>query len=457
MTRINVDFSQKVGSIKKMNAVNNGPLPVVEERAVSNFEAFQKLHIPYARTHDASFCAAYGGEHSVDVNFIFPYFFADETDPKSYDFQLTDEYLQTMIAAGTEPFFRLGSKIEHWSKKYNTKKPEDFDKWARICEHIIAHYTEGWANGYNWNITYWEIWNEADGRPDDAPPEKKECWGGTMAEYFDFYVTVAKHLKARFPHLKIGGPACCSVAEAWRGFRLVAKPWVVGFLQSVRDSGAPLDFFSWHGYLNRTEDFTLAAKIARETLDRYGFTSTESILNEWNFLYNWSGDAFLETIKAISGIRGALFNAAMMIDCQNAPVDMLMYYDARPTVFNGMFDFYTQQPLKGYYPFFAFNRLAELGAQVKASCKCRHIRVLAAEGNDKKGIMIAYYPSTRVSYFIRKRNFRDRKIVLPFPEEPKVYLLDENHDLTETTDYVYDGKTLTVTIKQLSMLYIETK
>ena len=457
MTRIKVDFSQKIGPIKAMNAVNNGPLPIAEERAVNNFDAYRKLRIPYARTHDASFCSRYGGEHTVDVNFIFPYFSADETDPKSYDFQLTDEYLKTMIDAGTEPFFRLGSKIEHWSKKYNTKKPEDFFKWARICEHIIAHYVDGWADGYRWNIAYWEIWNEADGRPDDAPPEKKECWGGTMAEFFEFYTIVAKHLKNRFPHLKIGGPAVCSVASAWRGVHLVAKPWVDGFLRFVRDNNAPLDFFSWHGYLHRTEDFTLAAKVARTTLDKYGFTSTESILNEWNFLYNWSGDAFLETVKAITGIRGAVFNAAMMIDCQNAPVDMLMYYDAQPGIFNGLFDYYTQAPLKGYYPFVAFDRLAKMGTQIKASCKCPHIRVLAAEGKDKKGVMIAYYPSTRVSYFVRKRDFRDRKITLPFSEEPKVYLLDKDHDLTETTDFVYDGKKLTVTMKQLSLLYIETK
>ncbi|MBO4540025.1 MAG: hypothetical protein J5781_07075, partial [Clostridia bacterium] len=64
MTRIKVDFSQKIGPIKAMNAVNNGPLPIAEERAVNNFDAYRKLRIPYARTHDASFCSRYGGEHT---------------------------------------------------------------------------------------------------------------------------------------------------------------------------------------------------------------------------------------------------------------------------------------------------------------------------------------------------------------------------------------------------------
>ena len=40
--------------------------------------------------------------------------------------------------------------------------PKDFRKWAQICEHIIRHYNEGWADGHKWDIRYWEIWNEAD-------------------------------------------------------------------------------------------------------------------------------------------------------------------------------------------------------------------------------------------------------------------------------------------------------
>ena len=48
--------------------------------------------------------------------------------------------------------------------------PKDYAKWARICEHIITHYTEGWADGFNYKITYWEIWNE---------PENIQMWQGT--------------------------------------------------------------------------------------------------------------------------------------------------------------------------------------------------------------------------------------------------------------------------------------
>ena len=52
--------------------------------------------------------------------------------------------------------------------------------------------------------------------------------------------------------------------------------------------------------------------------------------------------------------------------CQDAPVDMLMYYDARPgTIFNGLFDIYTFAPRPAYYALFSWADLRDLGTQVK--------------------------------------------------------------------------------------------
>ena len=86
----------------------------------------------------------------------------DENDPANYIFEPTDEYVKRTVAVGTEPYYRLGASIEH-GFKFGTRPPKDFNKWARICEYIIAHYTEGWANGFTHDMLYWEIWNEADG------------------------------------------------------------------------------------------------------------------------------------------------------------------------------------------------------------------------------------------------------------------------------------------------------
>ena len=455
---INIDFTKKIGPIKRMNAVNNGPLPMTEEYTRTNFFDYKALRIPYARTHDAAFCDAYGGNHTVDVNFIFPNFNADENDPRSYDFQLTDEYLKTMIDAGTEPFFRLGSKIEHWSKKYNTLPPADFGKWARICEHIIAHYVEGWANGYRWKIDYWEIWNEADGARDDAPPSAKPCWGGTMAEFFRFYEIVAVHLKKRFPNLKIGGPATCC-PDYSRGLVVKLTPWIENFFKYMSSHKVPIDFFSWHTYTPQIENIVASSKRVKKGLIKYGYDKTENILNEWNYIDGWSGNEFFTSIRSITGMKGAAFIAGAMCGCQNTPLDMLMYYDARPSVFNGMFDYYTQKPLKGYYPFLIFSKLVEMGKQVDVTCHDRHLYVLAAAGNGKKGVMISYYPSPLIYRPTRrKEDAPDKKITIRFDgKDPKVYLLDEYNDLTETNLYTFRENKLTVTMKPLSVLYIESK
>ena len=72
---------------------------------------------------------------------------------------------------------------------------------------------------------------------------------------------------------------------------------------------------------------------------------------------------------------------------------MLMYYDARPTVFNGMWDYYTERPLKGYYPFLMFSRLYELGTSVAVESDAMPQIWAAAAKNDagEKAIMLSYF------------------------------------------------------------------
>ena len=199
METIKFDLSRNDGKFKIMHAVNNGPVHKrhAKDQWSSNMETYMELKIPYARNHDAAFCATYGGEHTVDISAIFPDFDADPYNPDSYDFVCTDEYTLVTLDAGTETFFRLGQKIEHYIKKFNIFPPKDFQKWAVICEHIIRHYNEGWANGYNLNIKYWEIWNEPDLDRDDVA--YKRTWAGKKAQFFDLFEVAAKHLKKVLP------------------------------------------------------------------------------------------------------------------------------------------------------------------------------------------------------------------------------------------------------------------
>ena len=71
MTNVKINFQKSVGRIKPMHATNNGPIyKVGEGMRITNLDAFIEAGIPYARNHDASFEATYGGEHTVDVHVV---------------------------------------------------------------------------------------------------------------------------------------------------------------------------------------------------------------------------------------------------------------------------------------------------------------------------------------------------------------------------------------------------
>ena len=371
---VTVDVAKELGPIKPMHAVNNGPTvrkPGGDQKN-GNFDEYRALRIPFARTHDSINCVP-GGAHTCDIRAIFPDFDADENDPRNYDFVFTDHYLDNIRRAGAEVFFRLGQTIEHGPKKYGVLPPKDNAKWARICEHVIRHYNEGWGWGLDtahttvnvswsnqFNIVYWEIWNEPDLDPSDVePPKNPRCWGGTVTNFFRLFETTAKHLKGKFPRLKVGGPAICGNFE-----------WGRRFLGYCRDRDVPLDFFSWHVYATEPRQIADRAVLARKILDDAGFVNVESILDEWNYVKGWTDD-FQYSLEVESGMfaqKGAAFIAGTMVDCQSKPVDMLMFYDARfSTGMNNLFSRPTYQPMKGYYPFYAWSKLVDCGTQVSCT------------------------------------------------------------------------------------------
>lgn len=369
---VTVDPAQELGPIKLMNSVNNGPAvaPVRGDQKRGNFEAYRAARFPMARLHDSINCVS-GGAHAVDVNAIFPDFEADETDPKNYDFVFTDHYLDSIVRTGTKIFYRLGQTIEHGPKKYGVLPPKDYAKWARICERIIRHYNEGWgwatdtapttrniAWSNQFNVVYWEIWNEPDldafeNAADNTSPRN---WGGSVTNFFSFYEVASKHLKGKFPNLKIGGPALC-----------YNRAWAARFLAYCRDNRCPLDFFSWHVYATEPSQIVECCRHWRRELDRHGFSDTESILNEWNYVKGWVDD-WVYSLEVESGRHNqkvAAFIAATMIDCQKVPLDHLMFYDARVnTSMNALFDRTTLWPMKGYYPYLCWQKLLDCGTQV---------------------------------------------------------------------------------------------
>ena len=425
MQNLKVNFSEVTGRIKPMHAVNNGPSCEVGDAYLGwgkrnpnvrngNLAEYTAAGIPYARTHDASFSAKYGLDHTVDVANIFRDFDADPYDPASYDFACTDHYMDMIEAAGTKIFYRLGHRIEHEIKKYGTLPPKDFKKWAVICEHIIRHYNEGWANGSHRNIEYWEVWSEPDLDPDDA--QNKRTWGGTKLQFFEFFNVAAGHLKECFPNLKIGGPAlACGLA------------WAEDFLAQLK---VPIDFFSWHVYSDTLDKSIRRGENVRKLLDKYGFTKTESILTEYNYVRGWQGEDLIYSYVMIKTEKGAAFNLANMCAFQAIPVDMIMYYDARPCIWNGLFDFAKlgKNTTTAYYSFVAFNELYKLGTEVKTVSESEDIFICAAKREDEAAIALTRFndvdetPPEDITLDIRGLESDDGV-------EAEIYLIDNEHDL----------------------------
>lgn len=411
METLKFDLTKKYGAFKPLNATNGGPWHKrhADDQYRTNLEDYKALRIPYSRNHDSGVCGIYGGPYSHDITNIFPDFSADPLDPASYDFDCTDEAILVCLDADTKTFFRLGQTIEHQIRKHGTLPPADFNKWAVVCEHIIRHYTEGWANGFTLDMPYWEIWNEADLDRDDST--NKRTWGGTKAQFFELYAVTAKHLKSCFPHLKIGGPALAGNEE-----------WAADFIRYMKEHDAPIDFFSWHIYTIRPEDIFKKAERMRRLLDSLGYPDAESILNEWNYVKSWGKD-YVESLKVIHGMKGAAFVMACISLAQPSSVDMLMYYDTRPSVFNGVFDFYTYEKLKSYYPLLWYGSFYDLENEVRAENSVENVYSLA--GLDKDGKVTAI-----LTYYTDEDNAPDKMIAADFGREGEydIYLLNEEKD-----------------------------
>lgn len=428
--KVNVNFDNIINKIKPMHAV--GQPPFTGGFASINFtpmEILRDANIPYSRLHDVA--GAFGGNRYVDIPNIFRDFDADENDPSSYDFAFTDELIKALISYGVEPYFRLGVTIENQChiKAYRIHPPKDYGKWARICEHIIRHYNEGWANGYSFNIKYWEIWNEPENRD---IPEKNQMWTGTAEQFYELYDTTAKHLKKCFgDKIKVGGYAACGFYGIFGnpekyGMDLAKREedlytnsknvyrveFFLNFIKYVKEHGSPLDFFSWHTY-GGIDIIPYEADFVDKVLTENGFGHIENHLNEWNLSHNRK----LNTSCSYASAN----DMAIMIAMQHKKTDMLMYYDARyvsVSAYGGFYDLATFEPSCVYYAFKAFGELFELGNEVECSAG-DDVYAIAASDGERKSVILSNIGS-------------DTKVELALPSGFYVYILDKENLITKT-------------------------
>lgn len=427
---LSVDFADIMGKIKPMHGVGQPPRTGLNDAL---FHYLTRAGVPYSRLHDVG--GWMGGGLFVDIPNLFRDFDADENDPASYDFAFTDKIIEGLIKAKCEPYFRLGVSIEneHMLKSYRIFPPKDFKKWARICEHVIRHYNEGWADGYHYGITYWEIWNE----PDDCYKEQTSAmWKGTPEEFFELYSVTAKHLKVCFgDNIKVGGYGHCGVYEfqqdkdlngighePTRIYEFVIT-FMHNFLNYQKQTGAPIDFFSWHVYDNchetTKEDFLIIAQHAdyiRRVLDRYGYTAAEHHLNEWNL---WTDSKHRKAPRAAAKTLG------FMLMMQNTSTDIMCIYDAKIAYsgYGPLFNPDTSYPYPAYYTLMMFDSLYRLENAVYTKCDDKYVFVQAAVNGKKASLVIANVNQEPVKLNIDIKNFPINEAQILRIDEENTYTL----------------------------------
>ena len=446
---VTIDPSVIKGPIKPMNAVNNGP-NIAE--GTQQIEDFRILNIPFSRTHDSNIDGYYG-YHLVDISDVFPDFDKDPNKESSYDFRETDLYIKTILNSGAKVMYRLGQSIEtHPTAKYHIHPPKDYKKWAKICEHVIKHYNEGWANGHHWNIEYWEIWNEADlDHALDQWETNPYMWSGPIEEFHKLYAITAKHLKKCFPGLKIGGPSYCRI--------LRDKTYFPQFFEYMRDNNVPIDFVTWHKYDVDPADYVKESYMLRDWMKEYGYEGAELFLTEWNYwqLKNPGSEAANEfyNFETRTNIKGAAFVGAIMCAMQDAPVDMLMYYDFRVNVdsFCGFYDAQDRHYLPTYYTFYAWSKLSGDQCNVSMEGDADDIYAVASVKDGKTVLMLTRYNGDNNACNITTVNIS----VKGYTPGERVFchLTDYRHNYTEIPLFPAEDGTVRVRLNNHSIAIIE--
>lgn len=417
MSDVCIDFSALVAPMKPVNGVNNAPLGYDDRWQHQDYlrDLFHQLKVPVVRLHDSHFPRP----DVVDVPVVFPRFHLDVSDPRSYDFAQTDQYLQEIADTGAQIVYRLGT-----SAGVKPHPPEDIDKWAEVCVQIIRHCNAGWSDGLHLGIRYWEIWNE----PDEGP----RFWTGTMEDYLRLYEATVLKIKAYDADLKVGGPALARLVKREEAARC--------FLEHCRSRNLPLDFFSIHWYNNNIASLKTFISTARSLLEEYGFADTELHLNEWNYMDNQGKrlgrdlDHDQRIFDRQNGACGASFSALAMMIMQQFPLDMAHFYEASVgTHYNIISPGPRETPRKTYYLLKACADLFANDAQVQCNSPAlndEQVGCLASvsEKEQRGCLMISNFQSSQDDYTLELRN-------IPWPYSRfEIKLIDEDHDL-EVVDY----------------------
>jgi len=405
----------------------------------------QGSNIPWVRLHNED---QNGSVHVFNISQLFPNFKADENDPANYDFTITDNVVETIAKHSPNLIWRLANshpEVEE-ARKYGAYPPKDFDKWARICEHIINHYNNGWANGYKLNIKYWEIWNEPDAdqivKINGQPRYKvaPTCWGGTMQQYYTLFTKTFKYLKERFPELQFGGPG--------NTYASYNEP----FIKAMVANDVKPDFYSWHCYGTAPSTFTKEGKALRELLSTYGWQDVPMILTEWNYALEENDEsAQLETERVRKSAKGTAFAAASMCHMQVVKTTDVMVFDSFNYRSSCAMSQQNGLETSPFYVFYNWGKLLQYGTNLKVTKTGADI--FAAAAKNEKGqvrLMVARYNNDNSIYGPKKI-----EVSLPSGAKDAICTLSDQYHMNTAYPFMVKKGVLTLNLEPNAVVFVQ--
>ena len=455
MAGLEADFGTETGRIRP-ELHSSGFGPTICSQTAEDLADVKSMGFALARTHD--WALVNPNQRVCDWHHMFPLAQLDATKPENYVFGPTDYLLKrTREETGLDVFFRFGTSIEHSGDKihFNSLIPADFDKAAEVLAGTIRHYNRGWANGHEWNIRYWEIWNEPDGINNMwCLPEGDEPWEAVTpadlakrerreAAFAEFFVKCVKRVKGEFgDSVKVGGPAMCGFSDSPKHDQIA---FFRRILLACKAAGVAPDFISWHHYTSDPKCLSKSADRARRLCDELGFPNCELIVNEWHYFgpnYSWadmqrSSDPaakarIWEGPDSHNGIRSSAFTLATLANIQRSELSQAYYYGCRHTGSWG-FKNELQEKYKVFYALQLFGRIVKDYRTICASAGEKTYTLFAVKSADgaKKGLLVADYGGRERTIAIDVKGASAVK---------SVTLLDHTHDLAPHAATLQGGR-----------------
>lgn len=181
----------------------------------------------------------------------------------TFDFSKFDQILNDIQATGAKPYIALSYMPPVIAEGDIVSKPKRWEDWQLVVQRTIEHVSGTRKTAG----VYYEVWNEPD-----LFGDWKYYGDKNYLTLYNYAVRGANNARGVQP-FKIGGPAITALYRNW--FDAMAK--------NAIENNVRMDFFSWHRYNLKVEQYQQDMTDARAWLAEYPQLEpiTELHITEW--------------------------------------------------------------------------------------------------------------------------------------------------------------------------------